>query len=235
MPDIGKNAPVMSAPRFHSTVVALAYDRLCTFEFGCVHEVFGLPRPELDRPWYRFRVHAVEPGPLSAAGELAVRAPFDPGQIDEADTVIGPGWRAPEEPFPPAVCTAPRVAELLVWLARHLHEPVSVDDMARRVGMGSRTVQRRLRASVGATPADWLVRQRAPTPASPRKPPTPASSRSLPPRDSERPRPCAITSTAWWARRRHATGAASTGPALRAAGRDSRKSSTAGNENAGCR
>ena len=268
----------MSAPRFHSTVVALAYDRLCTFEFGCVHEVFGLPRPELERPWYRFRVCAVEPGPLSAAGELAVRAPFDPGLIDEADTVIVPGWRGPEEPVPAAVCAAlagvaerggrlvsicsgvfvlaaagvldgrrvtthwryadtlaamyPRVrvdrnvlfvddgpvltsagsaagldlclhvvrrdhgaavanavarrlvfapwrdgdqrqfvetplgpgsgrlAELLVWLTRHLHEPVSVDDMARRVGMSSRTFQRRFRASVGATPADWLARQR---------------------------------------------------------------------------
>ena len=32
--------------------------------------------------------------------------------------------------------------------------------MARRVGMSSRTFQRRFRASVGATPADWLARQR---------------------------------------------------------------------------
>ena len=29
-------------------VVAVAYDRLCTFEFGCTVELFGLPRPELD-------------------------------------------------------------------------------------------------------------------------------------------------------------------------------------------
>ena len=27
-------------------VVALAYDGLCTFEFGIAYEVFGLPRPE---------------------------------------------------------------------------------------------------------------------------------------------------------------------------------------------
>ena len=35
-------------------VAAVAYDRLCTFEFGCVVEVFGLPRPEFDFPWYDF-------------------------------------------------------------------------------------------------------------------------------------------------------------------------------------
>jgi AraC family transcriptional activator FtrA len=32
-------------------VVALAYDRLCTFEFGCTVELFALPRPELTVPW----------------------------------------------------------------------------------------------------------------------------------------------------------------------------------------
>jgi hypothetical protein len=37
-------------------VVALAYDRLCTFEFGCVVEVFTLDRPELEVDWYHFSV-----------------------------------------------------------------------------------------------------------------------------------------------------------------------------------
>ena len=40
-------------------VVALAYEGLCTFEFGIVVELFGLPRPEFDR-WYEFRVAGVE-------------------------------------------------------------------------------------------------------------------------------------------------------------------------------
>ncbi len=39
-------------------VVALAYDRLCTFEFGCVTELFALERPELGVDWYRFAVCA---------------------------------------------------------------------------------------------------------------------------------------------------------------------------------
>ena len=90
----------------HSTVVALAYDGLCTFEFGCTYEIFGLPRPELDRPWYRFQVCAAEPGPLCAAGALAVRAPYDPGLIEQADTVIVPGWRSPDAPVPDALLDA---------------------------------------------------------------------------------------------------------------------------------
>ena len=90
----------------HSTVVALAYDGLCTFEFGCTYEIFGLPRPELDRPWYRFEVCAAEPGLLRAAGALAVRAPYDPDLIEQADTVIVPGWRGPDAPVPRALLEA---------------------------------------------------------------------------------------------------------------------------------
>ncbi len=90
----------------HSTVVALAYDGLCTFEFGCTYEIFGLPRPELDRPWYRFAVCAAEPGPLRAAGALAVQAPCDPDLIEQADTVIVPGWRSPDAPAPRALLEA---------------------------------------------------------------------------------------------------------------------------------
>ena len=47
-------------------VVALAYDQLCTFEFGVAAEIFGLDRPEMGNAWYRFRVAAIEPGPLRA-------------------------------------------------------------------------------------------------------------------------------------------------------------------------
>ena len=56
-------------------VVALAYDQLCTFEFGCTVEVFALPRPELAVPWYEFAVCAARRGPLRAAGGLSVRVP----------------------------------------------------------------------------------------------------------------------------------------------------------------
>ena len=264
----------------HSNVVALAYDGLCTFEFGCTYEVFGLPRPELDRPWYRFEACAAEPGPLRAAGGLAVEAPFDLDLIERADTVIVPGWSSPDhQPSRPlldalarvperggrlvSICSgvfvlaatgvldgrratthwrytdalarryprirvdpdvlyvdegpvltsagsaagldlslhivrrdhgaavansvarrlvlaphrdggqqqfveAPvaakaqtgRLAALLDWLSAHIHEELSVGDIARQSGMSLRTFQRRFREATGTAPGDWLIRRR---------------------------------------------------------------------------
>ena len=74
-------------------VVALAYDGLCTFEFGCVVELFALPRPELTVPWYEFAVCAAERGPLAAAGGLTVRVPHGLKLLERADTIVIPGWR----------------------------------------------------------------------------------------------------------------------------------------------
>ncbi len=61
-----------AAPSLNPLVVAVAYDGLCTFEFGCAVEVFALPRPEMGPGWYRFAVAAAEPGPLRAAGGITV-------------------------------------------------------------------------------------------------------------------------------------------------------------------
>ena len=55
-------------------VVAIAYDRLCTFELGIAVEIFGLPRPEVQVPWYTFRVCSLDPGELRATGGIRVRA-----------------------------------------------------------------------------------------------------------------------------------------------------------------
>jgi transcriptional regulator GlxA family with amidase domain len=48
----------------------------------------------------------------------------------------------------------------LEWTRRHLHEPLRVVDLARRVGMSERTFNRRFREQVGTTPARWLARER---------------------------------------------------------------------------
>jgi AraC family transcriptional regulator, transcriptional activator FtrA len=85
-------------------VVALAYDRLCTFEFGIAVEVFGVPRPEMGQDWYRFAVCAVDPGPLQATGGFHVVADGGLELLAEAGTIIVPGWRgALSEPVPPAL------------------------------------------------------------------------------------------------------------------------------------
>lgn len=74
-------------------VVALAYDQLCSFEFGCTVEIFALKRPELSVDWYRFAVCAAEKGKLRAAGGLSFEAPFSLRLLDQADTIVIPGWR----------------------------------------------------------------------------------------------------------------------------------------------
>jgi AraC family transcriptional activator FtrA len=84
-------------------VVALAYDRLCTFEFGCVVEVFALPRPELAVPWYDFAVCSADRGPLRAAGGIQVAVPHRLRLLDTADTIVIPGWPDPDETPPPQV------------------------------------------------------------------------------------------------------------------------------------
>lgn len=51
-------------------------------------------------------------------------------------------------------------AETLEWAAANLEGPLGVDTLARRAGMSSRTFARRFRESVGATPHQWVLRQR---------------------------------------------------------------------------
>jgi AraC family transcriptional activator FtrA len=87
-------------------VVALAYDRLCTFEFGCTVELFALPRPELTVPWYEFAVCAAERGPLRAMGGLRLTGAGGLKLLERADTIVVPGWRRIEERPPEALLEA---------------------------------------------------------------------------------------------------------------------------------
>ena len=91
-------------------VVALAYDRLCTFEFGCTVELFALERPELEVDWYEFAVCAIEPGPIRAAGGIVVEAQYAPELIARADTIVIPGWRDADEEPPAALLAQIRAA-----------------------------------------------------------------------------------------------------------------------------
>ncbi len=84
-------------------VVALAYDRLATFELGCVVEIFALQRPELGVEWYRFDICASERHPIRATGGLMISAPGSLALMDRADTIIIPGWRDSNEMPPEAV------------------------------------------------------------------------------------------------------------------------------------
>jgi AraC family transcriptional regulator, transcriptional activator FtrA len=91
-------------------VVAVAYDRLCTFEFGCAVELFALARPELPVPWYEFAVCAAERGPLRATGGIELRVRHSLRLLDSADTIVIPGWRAVDEAPPPRLLAQLRSA-----------------------------------------------------------------------------------------------------------------------------
>jgi AraC family transcriptional activator FtrA len=73
-------------------------------------EVFGLPRPELTVPWYRFQVAALDPGVLRAIGGFTLRAGRGLGALRRAGTIVIPGWRDREERPPEALLRALRLA-----------------------------------------------------------------------------------------------------------------------------
>lgn len=81
-------------------VCTLAYDGLCTFEFGLCVEVFGLARPELNIPWYDFSVVACDGGPMRATGGVTLTAAYDLSTLEDAHLILVPGWRGMDTPVP---------------------------------------------------------------------------------------------------------------------------------------
>ncbi|PWI15662.1 AraC family transcriptional regulator [Streptomyces sp. Act143] len=63
-----------------------------------------------------------------------------------------------ERPLPASACDT--VAEVLVWMQRHLDEEVTVEQLAARAHMSPRTFARRFQQETGTTPYRWILRQR---------------------------------------------------------------------------
>jgi AraC family transcriptional regulator, transcriptional activator FtrA len=91
-------------------VVALTYQGLCTFEFGVVVEVFGLPRPEMGRNWYRFHSCSIEGRRVRAVGGVVVESETKLARLARAGTIVIPGWRSAYETPPKRVLEALRRA-----------------------------------------------------------------------------------------------------------------------------
>jgi AraC family transcriptional activator FtrA len=72
-------------------VSVLAYEGMSAFETGIVTEVFGLPRPELDVPWYRLTICAPAPGRVPLVGGAVLTTEHGLDEFAAADTVIVPG------------------------------------------------------------------------------------------------------------------------------------------------
>src|SRR5215831_3655617 len=99
MPAAGQTARTRAsqARLFHRDVAVLAYGGTATFELGIVVELFGLPRPEFSE-WYRFKVCALETGPLTATGGLTITCHHGIDALSRAGTIVIPGWRTQEQP-----------------------------------------------------------------------------------------------------------------------------------------
>lgn len=89
----------VSAPQ-NRRLVLLAYECLCTFEFGTAVEAFGRADELTGEPLYELSVASVEEGTFGAQG--GVRLVVDGGLelLEGAGTIVIPGWRSVHEPAP---------------------------------------------------------------------------------------------------------------------------------------
>ncbi|MFU2317773.1 helix-turn-helix domain-containing protein [Rahnella sp. PCH160] len=87
----------VSAPQ-NRRLVLLAYECLCTFEFGIAVEAFGRADELTGEPLYELSVASVEEGTFGAQG--GVRLVVDGGLelLEGAGTIVIPGWRSVHEP-----------------------------------------------------------------------------------------------------------------------------------------
>jgi AraC family transcriptional activator FtrA len=98
------------ASRDPRRVVTLAYDGLGIFEFGIAVELFGLRRKNLGVKWYDFEVCSLERGPIHATGGIRIEARRGLRALQQAGTIVIPGWRDADEPPPQSLVRALRSA-----------------------------------------------------------------------------------------------------------------------------
>ncbi|WP_103963831.1 helix-turn-helix domain-containing protein [Nonomuraea solani] len=101
---------LLPLPARRHGVAVLAFEGMAPFELGCVVEFFGLPRPELDVPWYDLRVCAETLEPLRVVGGFTLQAAHGLDVLAGSDTVIVPGVADVRGPVSGALVSALRAA-----------------------------------------------------------------------------------------------------------------------------
>jgi AraC family transcriptional activator FtrA len=93
-----------TAPRAPNPLVAaVVYDGLCTFEFSCAAEVFGLSRPELGPDWYRFETCSAKGRSVRSQYGMQMQAQNGLERLLAAGTIVIPGWEGIDAPVPQAL------------------------------------------------------------------------------------------------------------------------------------
>jgi len=85
------------------TVVVLIYEQLCMFEFSCVAEVFGLPRPEMGNNWYQFKTASIDGNPVNTQYHGQISPDISLSALEQADLIIIPGWSGIDDDVPAEV------------------------------------------------------------------------------------------------------------------------------------
>jgi AraC family transcriptional activator FtrA len=78
------------------TVAAVIDQGALTFDFAIPCEVFGLDRSDIADPWYEFLVVAAGERRVRMQTGFVVEAPHGLDALERADTIVVPGWSAPE-------------------------------------------------------------------------------------------------------------------------------------------
>lgn len=102
---------VKKMPNMKERLVAvLVYDGLCSFEFSCATELFGLARLGIDPDWYR--LETCSPGGRSVVGNFGLKVKPDAAlsRLKQASIVIVPGWHDIEGEVPRSIVKALRDA-----------------------------------------------------------------------------------------------------------------------------
>ncbi|MCR5976672.1 helix-turn-helix domain-containing protein [Gordonia jinghuaiqii] len=60
----------------------------------------------------------------------------------------------------PSTATGNPIGDLIHWALQHLHEPLTVERLASHASMSRRSFVRNFKSVTGATPAQWVLRQR---------------------------------------------------------------------------
>ena len=96
-------------PQRAHRVVSLVGERVAMFELAVPCEVFGLDRSYLHDPWYEHVVCTAHPGPKDADNGVRILVEHGLEALDDADTVVIPGWD--DSGYPDEVLDALRRAD----------------------------------------------------------------------------------------------------------------------------